>query len=173
MLCAYIGNRELAIKQGEVYQSQLDDNICINFEPTIGKLKLSHVATMNDYQYNEIKLCIRDQVSRNDEVYLRKNGTSWDIFHKKSDMLMGQLTDVNKLDLTNKKKTLLNSLPGRPKISGFYVCDIQIYTYNECVEYDNKHFSSYNKNWCSLAKNGGKGFTFLVDIAGYGKIELI
>ena len=174
LLCAYIGDRELAIKQGEVYQPKLDDNTYINFEPTIGKLKLSHVATMHDYRYNEIKLCIRDQVSRNDEVYLRKNGVSWDIFHKKSDMLMGQLSDVNKLEgLTNKKKTLLNSLPGRPKISGFYVCDIQIYTYNECVEYDNKHFSSYNKNWCSLAKNGGKGFTFLVDIAGYGKIELI
>ena len=35
LLCAYIGNRELAIKQGEVYQPQLDDSTYINFEPTI------------------------------------------------------------------------------------------------------------------------------------------
>ena len=175
LLCAYIGIRELAIKQGEVYQPLLDDNTYINFEPTIGKLYLSFTASLGDnpaafINYKKVTDTIRNIVKRNDLVYLRKNGSNWEICLSDTNEMIGRLRNIDGLDgISKDKKTVLNQLPGLTKIHGFYICDILTYTFKECQEYDVKHNTSFSQKWCNSAKKDG--FIYLVDIAGYGKID--
>jgi hypothetical protein len=86
--------------------------------------------------------------------------------------MLGRLRNIDGLDgISKDKKTVLHQLPGLTKIHGFYICDILTYTFKECQEYDEKHNTSFSQKWCNAARKDG--FIYLVDIAGYGKIELL
>lgn len=56
---------------------------------------------------------------------------------------------------------------GGPKIIGFAVTSVVVYTYEETVAYDLKHGTTFALRWKDHARE--TGYTYIVDFAGYGK----
>lgn len=54
-----------------------------------------------------------------------------------------------------------------PQLSGVFVSDILVWTYEDTIRYDKEHGTDFAKNWCPKAK--GQGFVYVVDFAGYAK----
>ena len=54
-------------------------------------------------------------------------------------------------------------------ISAYHVSEIYRYTYQDTIEYDGRHGTTYANNWCQSAID--KGYVYLIEFSGYGKIN--
>ena len=54
-----------------------------------------------------------------------------------------------------------------PALSGVFVSDILVWTYEDTIRYDKEHGKNFSKNWCPEAKE--QGFVYVVDFAGYAR----
>ena len=54
-----------------------------------------------------------------------------------------------------------------PTLSGVFVSDILVWTYEDTIRYDKEHGKNFSKNWCPKAKE--QGFVYVVDFAGYAR----
>ena len=49
------------------------------------------------------------------------------------------------------------------------VNEVVVWSYEDTRKFDNEHGTNFSNDWCEEAKN--TGYIYLVDFAGYGKIE--
>lgn len=56
---------------------------------------------------------------------------------------------------------------GRNSLQNFTVSGIYRYTYQETLDYDEKHGSDYKIRWCEKARQ--IGYIYLVEFSGFGK----
>ena len=54
-------------------------------------------------------------------------------------------------------------------LSGFVVNEVVAWSFKDTCDHDNEHGTTYERDWCQEARNAG--YIYLVDFAGYGKIE--
>lgn len=54
-----------------------------------------------------------------------------------------------------------------PMLSGVFVSDILVWTYEDSMRYDREHGTNFSQNWCQRAQE--QGFVYVVDFAGYAR----
>ena len=54
-----------------------------------------------------------------------------------------------------------------PLLSGVFVSDILVWTYEDSMRYDREHGTNFSQNWCQRAQE--QGFVYVVDFAGYAR----
>lgn len=165
------GEREKAVKNMERFNSNSENSWGIREkEVSLSNYNLSYVARdLYKGRSKDKRIYIRNNVKKNDQIFIkcedkkRKDGTPFtvcNIMHKGKDI--GQLSFSSTIAEEMKKQNI-------KELHGFFVSDVYTWTYEDSLASDEKNKTEYSKNWGDDAKN--KGFIYIVNIAGYGKIK--
>jgi len=166
-LVVYNGPREQALLTNQPYtfDESFKQTLGIPIKPDIKKLNIGWPA--NAYPYNTLGVnsIIESKIKSNDKIYIKKsirtgpfgNFDVIEVFVEGTNNAVGQLSSN------------LNFPNAFQKISGFSVTDVFVWTYDDTLKHDEKNGKKFAEKWCDQAKENS--FIYLVDFAGYGKIE--
>jgi len=166
-LIVYKGPREISMQRNQTYT--IPDNINLNLgipvKPEISKLKIGWAAKSYNFCNRRVNDYIKSSIKSGDFVFVKKrivpyNGSSF-VVH-----------ELFKLNTTNAIGELArdsNILGQNERVSGFVVNEVVVWSYEDTRKFDNEHGTNFSNDWCEEAKN--TGYIYLVDFAGYGKIE--
>ena len=151
--------RELALDALRPFRWNIEDikRLGIRFEAGLSKFNISWAAdTYGEYSYTYI----RNEVIVGDEIKLKRRTRSgytfWEIIH--CGKTIGQLSKSESKRLQQDYSEIWN----------LRVSAVQVYTYGESLEYDNRNNTKYTSKWKEMSKK--RGYIYLVDLAGYGKV---
>lgn len=174
ILRAYRFRRETALDRMEK-MDKIDAKLGYSDSNEIGKFDLSFLAKDKYFARNDY---IDSSVSKNDKLsltgytkdsegyygrvwktssyYLKHNGETVGHLSKSSGIVRAVNAQLNN-----------NELNYAPSLSGLFVNEVYVWTYEETRKYDEEHETDFSKNWSEQAKN--KGYIYIVDFAGYAK----
>lgn len=148
--------RENALIQGEryVFPDDIINRIGVKLDEGIDKFKISWGA--GDFGGGFFNF-IKNSVEVGMPIILQKqifNGFEfWNVF-----------IDNNQVaSLTGRPQGVSNDIVS---IDGYRVSSIQVYTFNETVEYDLRQGTTLADRWTQIARE--RGFIYLIDFSGYG-----
>jgi ATP-dependent DNA helicase RecQ len=158
-LLIFKGNREMAIEHGVAFEVESVDHD-LPVEPKLNK----HVLTNNAKQYP----C----VSQNVNEYIKLNVKTGDLVS----IVTKRVQSYTFKELVHNGKVVgsvsVKSVPNLDHIelaSDFVVNEVVVWSYKDTIEYDERNGTNYKNDWCEAAKQ--KGFVYIVDFAGYGKVK--
>lgn len=134
------------------------------------KLFLSYLATkaaaaQNTYTY------VSESLSRNEPIELEpqdKNGKPRYVAKCQNQKVAYLSAGSSKCILDQVRGEFKKSPESR--LSGLFVSDILVLTYEDTLRYDRKNGSSFAETWCEAAKQ--RGYAYVVDFAGYARPQV-
>lgn len=128
----------------------------------LDKLFLSYLSTQSAFAQNAY---VSEQLSRNEPLLLepRVSNTGqirYVVKHQAQRVVY--LSSASRI-----VRSVNNEYAGivAPTLSGVFVSDILVWTYEDSERYDREHGTNFSQNWCQMAKE--QGFVYVVDFAGY------
>ncbi|MBQ0044671.1 MAG: hypothetical protein KBT05_06600, partial [Bacteroidales bacterium] len=174
ILRAYRFWRESALDRMEK-MDKIDAKLGYSDSNEIGKFDLSFLAKDKNFATNDyIDSSVRKndnltlngytnsnegyygRVLRNSNYYLRHNGET-----------VGHLSKSSSIVKSINTRLYNNELNYAPNLSGLFVNEVFVWTYEETKKYDDKHGTDFSANWSEQAKN--KGYIYIVDFSGFAK----
>lgn len=151
--------REISLDSGTQYEfsDEIIAKLGKKLPEGIDKLNISWGAC--DYGSSSFEF-IENKAKIGDEVKIRKQNKGGFEFGNVyvGEFQVGQMT-----------KKAVDKLGDCSTLSGLNISSIERYTYDETIEYDIKHKTSYAIKWNELSKK--RGYIYLIDFSGYGKVN--
>jgi len=113
---------------------------------------------VNDY--------ISENVRRNDQFALVPSTDSHGrviYLAKHGEYCIARLSSSSKIVM----KANAEHLACPPCLSGVFVSDILVWTFEDSQRYDLEHHTNFSDDWCDAAMS--RGFVYVVDFAGYAR----
>lgn len=160
-LVFFVWKREQAMISGDKFSFPKETIQQLGFPVQSGFEKFFISWGAKDYNFRNYFNAIQEKIKLGDSVSIHKrnanhNGDTWiNWILKSNDIPFGRLVS----SLINNDE--INA------ITGFTVSGIYRHTYEDTVEYDNRHpETKYASNWCQGAID--KGYIYLIEFSGYG-----
>lgn len=166
-LIVYKGHREMAMQYNQTYSfgEDTDLNLGIPVKPEISKLKIGWAAKSYNFCVRRVNDYIKNSIKSGDFVFVKKRIVP----HNGNTFVVHELFKLNTSNAIGELARDSNILGQNEKISGFVVNEVVVWSYEDTCKYDNEHGTNFSNDWCDEAKKNE--FIYLVDFAGYGKIE--
>lgn len=174
ILRVYRFRREAALDRMEK-MDKIDAKLGYSDSNEIGKFDLSFLAKAKYFASNDY---IDSSVSKNDKLSLTGftnesesyPGRVWrssNYYLKHNGETVGHLSKSSGIVKAVNDQLNNDELNRAPNLSGLFVNEVYVWTYEETRKYDEEHGTDFSKNWSEQAKN--KGYIYIVDFAGYAK----
>lgn len=162
-LRVYKWSREFAIESvGRTLQS--DARMGYRDSEELDKLFLSYLATENMFAQNTY---VSTKLSRNVPLNLEARVNNAGILR------YAVRHNGNRVAYLSSQSKIVSRVAfeyqgqAKPNLSGVFVSDILVWTYEDTLAYDEAHHTSFATHWCDAAKE--QGYVYVVDFAGYAK----
>ncbi len=161
MLRVYKWRREFAV-EAATRMRRADARMGYRDSEELDKLFLSYLATQTAFGRNAY---VSEHLSRNDPLTLAPyvNGAGQiRCWVKHQDYRVASLSAGSRI-----VREISRNYQGQdlPLLSGVFVSDILVWTYEDSERYDREHGTNFSQNWCPEAI--AQGFVYVVDFAGY------
>ena len=160
-LSVYRFTRELHLDKMQKIMRQ-DARLGWNDRSGIDKYFLSFLAT--DWYFDKNSYVER-YLAKNELLTLEphKNGDKYQIKHNGN--IIGQL--ARNSEILRKAMTSKQNGMGLPTLSGIFVSEVYVWTWEDTLKYDAENDTDFQKFWGESARK--KGYIYIVDFAGYAK----
>lgn len=174
ILRVYRFRREAALDRMEK-KKKIDARLGYSDKSSISKLFLSFMAMDKNYQTNEYidaKLSKNDPISlygyTNDkEGYYGKRQKTPNYYLQHDGTTVGKLSSTSGIVTKVEEKMNKGEMELAPGLTGVFVNEVYVWTYEDTLKYDEANNTDYRKLWSDQAKE--KGYIYIVDFAGYAK----
>lgn len=154
-LHVYKGEREKAVDERRIFTQPEQAIRYMEKAPSMDKYFLSYTATEECFSFNEY---IVNNVKKDDEIQLIEYRGSYFILHGRQ--YIGRLSGSS--DIV--RNAITNHIP---KLNGFHICDICVWTYEDSLKYDEVHGTHFTERyWRRNAIQ--QGYIYVVQISGFG-----
>ena len=160
-LSAYRFKREIYLDQMRKIPRQ-DSRLGWNDKAGIDKYFLSFLATDWNFSKNSY---VERYLAKNELLTIEPhtNGDKYQIKHNGT--IIGQLSRNS--DILRKAVANRHNGMGLPILSGIFVSEVYVWTWEDTIKYDELHGTDFQKFWGESARK--KGYIYIVDFAGYAK----
>ena len=163
MLRVYKWRREFAV-EAATRMRRADAHMGYRDKEELDKLFLSYLATQGAFAQNAY---VSEQLSRNEPLLLEPRVSNTGQIRyvvKHQAQRVAYLSSASRI-----VRSVNNEYAGlvAPTLSGVFVSDILVWTYDDSLRYDNEHGTNFSERWCDEAKR--LGFVYVVDFAGYAQ----
>lgn len=160
-LRVYKWNREFAVETATRVR-RADARMGYRDKEELDKLFLSYLATQAAFSQNAY---VSEHLSRNDSLMLVprvNNGgqVRYQVTHQDH-----RVSFLSAMSRVVRGVSMDYQGQNPPRLSGVFVSDILVWTYEDTIRYDREHGTNFSQNWCPEAI--AQGFVYVVDFAGY------
>ena len=160
-LSVYRFNRELHLDKMQKIRRQ-DARLGWNDKAGIDKYFLSFLATDWYFKNNAY---VEKYLGKNEPLTIEPHSSGDKYQIKHNGTVIGQLSRNS--EILRKAQNNRESGMKLPNLSGIFVSEVYVWTWEDTLKYDELHDTNFQKFWGEPARR--KGYIYIVDFAGYAK----